>query len=156
MFQCDWRNTPNSRRNQYMADRWFSIEQRSPKKRGKLAWFSQPMISFFGVTWLRWQIFKEKALLQHFPFYTTCSWAIFLRTRHLARNAIFFFHFLSVKCQLLNHDQSSKFLFFLTSLIITFDRSVLSVPFIRSTLSFYRNATIMTPYNKEILQPSSF
>lgn len=90
MFQYDWRNTPNSRRNQYMADRWFSIEQRSPKKRGKLAWFSQPMISFFGVTWLRWQIFKEKALLQHFPFYTTCSWAIFLRTRHLARNAIFF------------------------------------------------------------------
>lgn len=155
MFQCDWRNTPNSRRNQYMADRWFSIEQRSPKKRGKLAWFSQPMISFFGVTWLRWQIFKEKALLQHFlsiqPVHELYFWehAIWHVTP-------FFFHFLSVKCQLLNHDQSSKFLFFLTSLIITFDRSVLSVPFIRSTLSFYRNATIMTPYNKEILQPSSF
>lgn len=93
MFIFDWRKTLNSHRNQYKAvkaDRWFSIEQRSLKKRGKLTWFAQPMNSLFSDIWIRRRTFKGKTLLQRFPFYTARLWARFLRTRHFARHAFYF------------------------------------------------------------------
>lgn len=113
IFLFDWRNTPNSHRNQYKADRWFSIEQRSLKKRGKLTWFSQPMNSLFSDIWIRWR--KEKLFYNVFPSIQLDFWE-----HAILHVAPFIFHFLSVKYQLLNQDQSFNFRFCLTSLVWRF------------------------------------
>ena len=75
MFVRDWRNTPNSHRNQYKADRWFSFEQRS-LKRGKLTSFFQPMTSFFSDIWIRRRLFKKNLVYYEFSFLHTLffSW----------------------------------------------------------------------------------
>lgn len=137
IFLFDWRNTPNSHRNQYKADRWFSIEQRSLKKRGKLTWFSQPMNSLFSDIWIRWRILKGKTLLQRFPFYT----ARFLRTRHFARRA-FYFPFPLSKISAVESRSVVQFSILFNVVGMAFHRSVLFDP---SSLQDQRFHFIRTP-----------
>ena len=125
MFVRDWRNTPNSHRNQYKADRWFSFEQRS-LKRGKLTSFSQPMTSFFSDIWIRRRLFKKSSSIMSFPFYTPCFLAGFLRTRHSTRRTILF-PFPLTKMQAAESTSIFQFSILFDVVNIAFDRSVFPI-----------------------------